>query len=140
MNKEWLMIACMAVGAVCFAVGGTGPKYVRRFIMPFLLAGIALISGEIWWRCVAFWATMTGVTHLGYGEKYPYWAKFLVGISFILPTMFFGFSYWQAITPIAFLGMFKLSNTSWGANTFVWKICEFLTGGFIGVTVASLIK
>ena len=139
-NKEWLIIASMAVGSIGFSVGGTGPKYVRRYIMPFLLGLIVLASGVVLWKCIALWLTLTGVMHLGYGEKYSYFQKFLIGISFILPTLFLGFSYWQMITPLAFVGIFKLSNTKWAGNTFVWKICEFIFGGLIGITIASLIK
>jgi len=140
MNHEWLMIAAMAVGSICFAVGGTGPKWVRRYIMPVLLGVIALIAGEVWHRCLGYTLTLMIAVHLGYGEKYPYWAKFLVGCAFVLPSLFFGFTWWQVITPIVFVGMFKISNMPFSSNSFVWKIVEFLTGGLIGVTLANLIK
>lgn len=39
-SNEWIMIACGATGMIGFAVGGTGPKYVRRFIMPFVLTSL----------------------------------------------------------------------------------------------------
>ena len=39
MNTEWLMIACMGGGGILFAVGGTGFKWARRFVLPVLLAG-----------------------------------------------------------------------------------------------------
>lgn len=139
MNPEWYMIGCMGGGGILFAVGGTGPKYVRRFILPVLLGSLALLAGIDWWRCLAMASLMIGAFCLPYGERTPYWAKFLVGISFIAPTFFLGLNVWQAITPVAFIVMFKLSNVTWWGNQFKWKIVEFLTGALIGVTVAQLI-
>lgn len=37
---EKLMIACGAVGAVGFPLGGTGLKFCRRFLMPIALTGL----------------------------------------------------------------------------------------------------
>jgi hypothetical protein len=82
---------------------------------------------------------LIGAFCLPYGEKTPYWGKFLVGCAFVLPTAILGFSWWQVITPAAFIGMFKLSNTNWAENMFFWKAVEFITGSLIGITVASLV-
>lgn len=140
MNKEWLMIASMGLGGILFAVGGTGFKPARRFILPFFLGGIALLSGVLWWKCLILCLGLMGAFHLGYGSKTPYWPKFIVGCAFVAPTLILGFTLWQIITPITFIVMFRLSNWKPLASEFVWKIVEFLTGTLIGVTVAQLIK
>lgn len=36
-SNEWLMIASAVSGAALFAIGGTGYKWARRFVMPVLL-------------------------------------------------------------------------------------------------------
>lgn len=138
--NEWYMIGCMGGGGILFAVGGTGPKWIRRFVLPVLLGLLALLAGIDWWRCLGMVAGLIVAFHLGYGEKHPYWFKFLVGITFVLPTLFLGFNVWQIITPLTFVGMFKLSNIKFWSRMFPWKVVEFLTGALIGVTVAQLIS
>jgi len=36
-SNEILMIACMGTGGILFAIGGTGYKWARRYVMPILL-------------------------------------------------------------------------------------------------------
>ena len=137
---EWLMIACMGIGGVGFAVGGTGFKWVRRYLMPLLLGGIALISGIIWWKCLAMAVSMIVALSLPYGDRTPYWLKFIVFMTYPASTLWLGLSWWQPITALVCFGVFCLSNWKPTENTFVWKICEFIMGSSIGITVASLIS
>lgn len=138
-DKEILMIISMTISGLLFSLGGYRWKWIRRFILPFCMGLIALLGGFIWWKCLIVWGGMTIAFCLPYGSKTPYWLKFLVACTFVLPTITLGFTIWQIITPIAFLIMFKLSNWNKTANEFVWKIVEFITGSLIGVTVAQLI-
>ena len=140
MNREILMILSMGLGGILFALGGTGFKPARRFILPLAFGAIALVSGFPWLSCLILCFGLMIAFCLPYGSKTPYWLKFLVGCSFVLPTLVLGFTIWQIITPVAFIIMFKLSNWKPTANEFVWKIVEFLTGTLIGVTIAQLIK
>lgn len=140
MNNEWLMILCMGFGGTCFAIGGTGPKWVRRIVLPILFGVISLVGGVVWYRCLIYSITQYGMLTLGYGESLPIWRKVITAIAYILPTLILGFSFWQIIFPISFILMFKLSNTKITANLFVWKIVEFLTGSLLGVTVAHILK
>ena len=139
MNPEWLMIVSMGIGGILFAVGGTGPKWVRRYVMPFALGVTAYFAGIELWRCIAFWLTLTGTLHLGYGEKLPYWRKALTFIAYVLPTLFIGFTPWQPTAVLIMLGLFALSNWKLSADMFVWKICEFLMGSSLGIILAHLI-
>ncbi len=138
--NEWLMILMMALGGSGFAIGGTGPKYVRRFILPITFGALAFWAGIEWWRCVGLGVGLCTAFHLGYGERTSYPMKFLTACSFILPTFFLGFSLWQVFTPLAFIGMFWLSNNRYWDRLFPWKIVEFLTGTFIAVTIVQLIQ
>ena len=139
-NHEWLMIVAMGAGGVLFAAGGTGPKWARRYLLPVILTIVAGVSGVIWWRCAIYWATQTGVLHLGYGEKLPYWRKMLTFIAYVLPTLILGFSWWQLITPVLMIALFKLSNMKWSANIIFWKAWEFISGALLGIIVSSVIK
>lgn len=139
MNKEWLAIGAMAAGGLCFAIGGTGFKWVRRYLMPCLLAGLAIWGGSIWWKCLCMALTMMIALCLPYGERTPYPVKFLVGCCFVAPTAFLGFTWWQIITPVAFILMFWASNAKATDRIFFWKAVEFITGALIGVTVSSFL-
>ena len=139
MNPEWLMIAAMVCGGAMFAIGGTGPKWVRRYLLPAALAGIALWGGFIWWACLGYAVTQCVTFCLPYGDRTPYWLKFIVFMSFAAPSLFFGFTWWQPVCGLVCFGTFCLSNWKVTANIFVWKICEFIIGASIGITVASLI-
>ena len=130
----------MTGGGLLGAVGGTGWKPARRFLLPALLGVVAILAGCIWWKCLLMTIGFVGAFSLPYGERTPYWLKFLVGCAFVLPTAILGFSAWQIITPVAFIIMFFLSNWKPTAKIFFWKACEFLTFGLVGITVASFIK
>jgi hypothetical protein len=140
MNKEFLMIASMAVGGLGFSIGGTGPKWVRRYVMPLLLGVICFFAGLVWWRCLGMALSLSPVLHLGYGEKISYWRKALIFASYSLTTLWLGLSVWQILLPCLALLLFLLSNQKWSSSTFVWKICEFIIGSLIGITIASLIS
>lgn len=137
--QEWLMIAAMGTGSISFAIGGTGFKFVRRFIMPIVLAIICFYAQFDVWRCAAFAVSASIVLHLGYGEKTPYWQKFFVFCGYAACTLFLGLSVWQIVTPFFIFGIFTLSNWEKTAEVFPWKICEFLMGSMIGIEVADLI-
>lgn len=139
MNKEYLMIAAMGAGGILGAIGGTGYKWARRYILPAVLGGLALWSGVIWWKALILFVGFMLSSCLPYGERTPYWLKFLAGCAFVAPTLILGFSWWQIITPCAFIAMFALSNWKPTSKVFFWKAVEFLTFGLVGVTVASLL-
>ena len=137
-DKELLMIIAMVASPLLWLLGGWKWKWMRRFLLPVILGTLAALAGFEIWKCAAMASLMIGAFCLPYGERTPYWAKFMVGISFIAPTLFLGFSIWQIITPIIFITMFWLSNSKFG-RMFPWKVCEGATGFLIGVTVAQLI-
>ena len=139
MNKEILMIAAMTSGGLLGSLGGTIWKPIRRFFLPLVLGVIAFLAGFAWWKCLIYTLLTVGAFSLGYGEKRPYWYKFIVGIAFVFPTLIFGLTIWQIITPLIWVLFFKLSNTKWLSDEFVWKVVEFVSFCFVGVTLAVLI-
>lgn len=93
-----------------------------------------------WWRYLGLMATSMIAYCLPYGSRTPYPVKFLVGISYSLPLLFIGLNTWMAVTPIAFIILFILSNRSgFFASTVVWKIVEFLVGVSIAISMAYFI-
>ncbi len=139
-DKEFLMIVAMTVSPCLWMLGGWKWKWMRRYLLPVILGGLCALAGIELWRCAAMACLMMGAFCLPYGERTPYWGKFLVGISFTAPTFFLGFNIWQIISPVIFIVTFWLSNTRFWGRMFPWKVCEFLAGGGVGVTVAQLIS
>ena len=138
MDKEMLMIVAMGLGGIMFAVGGTGFKWVRRWVLPIALGILAKIGGKSWQKCLAFTTSLIVTLHLPYGEKTSYIIKFLVFSAIFGSTCFLGWTYWQATGIVVTFLLFKISNTKWGQNVVFHKVWEFLTGSLIGITVASL--
>ena len=139
MNKEMLMIIAMGTGGICFSLGGTGFKWVRRFLLPAILAILTILGGILWWKALAMGGCLIAALCLPYGKKTPYPVKFLVMCSYFASTLWLGFSYWQAIGLAIAIILFKLSNTKWTQNIVFWKAWEFITGSLIGITVSSLL-
>jgi len=139
-NKEILQVIAMGSGGILGAIGGMGPKYVRRFILPLILGVLAMLAGFPVLKYLLMASGFVIAFCLPYGERTPYWRKFIVGCAFVVPTLILGFSWWQVITPIIFIIMFKISNTKWGQSTIFWKAWEFIVFSCVGITVASLIK
>ena len=132
--NEQAMIIYVALAGAAFAEGGTVWKGFRRF-------GLPIITGVFLWTCglpilkiALSVGLLTGVLHLGYGVKHPWWPdKTLVAVSYAIPTVLIGLTVWQLILPIAFLGMF------WGSNhvfqdDFRWKVVELFAGFMIAAT------
>jgi hypothetical protein len=46
--SEWTMIGTMTMAGALFAIGGTGFKWARRFLLPALLVFIGAFSGVLW--------------------------------------------------------------------------------------------
>lgn len=136
---EWLMIAAMGASGILGAIGGTGFKWARRYILPISLGIIAWKAGFKLWRCILLAVGLSVAFCLPYGESTVWAIKVAVAASYALPTLILGVSAWQLITPAMFLLLFWLSNTPATAAMFPWKICEFLIFWTVGTTVAHLI-
>lgn len=139
MSKEIIMIVCMGSGVILFALGGTGFKWARRFLLPAILAGMALLNGFALWACVGYAVTQSVTLCLPYGSRTPYALKAVVFISYALPSFFFGFTIWQIFLATGCFGLFVFSNWDKSASSFPWKIAEAGMGFLLGTTIAALI-
>ncbi len=137
--KEWLMILAMGAGGILGAIGGTGFKWVRRYILPLTLGLVAWKAGFKRWKCLVLALGLTVAFCLPYGERTGWAMKAVVACCYSLPTLVLGLSVWQIITPVVFMLLFWLSNTPATEVMFPWKICEFIIFSLVGITVAHLI-
>jgi hypothetical protein len=146
LNKELFMVFVPAVSWLLFALGGTqisdtipGWKGWRRFILPAVYMLACFIAGMVWWRSVLVAAIAGSGYSLGYGEDKAWWQRALAGLAYALITIPIGLSIWNALTIIAFITLFWLSNTKITANIFIWKICEGFFGLFCGIQLAYVL-
>lgn len=132
-------IVAVIVGATLFRLGGWGGwlgKAPRRYILPVIL-GIYLAFKKKNWKQLAVIPFLVGAFSLGYGEKHPYWYKFLVGCAWVGPRYFFlGFAWFPMCVPFIWVLLFWLSNKKPFSNVFKWWIVEPIVGGLIGVCYA----
>lgn len=117
------MIALLTLGPLCWMIGGTGWKPARRFAWP-LLATVLL------WCPVAMpmGLTMVAVNCLPYGDRSPWWRKWLTFTALGLPTIWlddrFGFG-WALGMGVVLTAIMALSQ-KWGR--FTHKLFEFSAG------------
>ena len=140
---ETLGLILIVFCAIFGRMGGMGLKPFgkgwRRFILPVFLGIMGVIS--IGFKMELLYAVIGSVVVfcLPYGERTPYWVKFLVGCAFIAPTILLGYTVWQIIVPMLFIILFKLSNWKLVANEFGWAIVEILTFIGVGITWARVL-
>jgi hypothetical protein len=138
MMNEWLMILVTLWNCGLFAAGGTdlngrGYKWLRRFLMPIGLGGVALLYAP-WWACIGYAVTLSFFLHLGYGERATWLYRAFIFTGYGVSALCFGFSGWMVVTPILCLLAFWLSNQKQSAGMFFWKAVEMLYGFLIAVT------
>lgn len=134
------IILAFAIGGALWRLGGSGKwlgKVPRRYFLPLLITLYA-ISKKRKWKTGLLLPTLISSFSLGYGEKHPYWFKFLVGWTWVLPRfIFLGFS-WLALTvPFIWIGLFWLSNHKPYSNVFKWHIVEVIIGGLTAVSYVT---
>ena len=134
--QEIIMILMMTLGVLLFTLGGYKWKWMRRYLMPVLFGILIYFYGGMeLWRIILSMGILIGVMTLPYGDSTPWILKFLVGCSYTLPALVFGFSVWVIVTPIFFITLFIMSNWSLTDKQFPWKVCEGLMGFIIPVTI-----
>lgn len=143
--NEWLMIAVYATSAVLFAAGGThisvigGQKWLRRALLPLLLASVAYCSHEHVLAIVGYALSMMVALSLGYGSKCGHIKRVCIFAGMFLPSLLLGFNWWAFISPIVVTILFYLSNNELASKSVPHKLWEFMTGALIGITfVASI--
>ena len=139
MNKELGIIVALGLGTILYSLGGYRWKFFRREVLPISWGLLLFIQGALLWKCVLYAIFQDATFRLPYGESKPYWFKGLVGVAFVLPTLLFGFTLWQLITPLVFISTFALSNWIHTSNDFAWKVCEGSVGFCMGCIIAVLL-
>jgi hypothetical protein len=136
MDKELLQILIICSSSFLFALGGWKNKAWRRYVLPILLFILLLEYGIFWQNALVACVVLSVMLHLPYGERTPYWLKFLVGCSYVIPSYIItGYSIWLAILPLTFMGFFILSNWKVTEHDVPWKVWETLVGTCMGISL-----
>jgi hypothetical protein len=138
--KEPLMMAAIGISPILFMLGGFRWKWLRRYVLPILLGIIAYLAQFPILNCLGYALGLAIALCLPYGERTPYWLKFVVLCAFSAPSLLLGFTAWQIVTPIVLIALFKLSNLSETSGFVPWKIWEGVAGGLVGITLSALIS
>jgi hypothetical protein len=143
--NEWLIITIYALSSILFAAGGThisvigGQKWLRRLLLPVLLASGAYCSHEHVLAIAGYALMMIVALSMGYGTGKRLGMRVMVFIGLFLPSMVFGVTIWQALSPVLVTILFYLSNNKLWSESVPHKLWEFVTGLLIGITfVASI--
>jgi len=148
---EWTYIITAPIAAAMFAIGGTGFKWIRRFVLPGFLLIMAIISGilasqySILWKAAITCSILVGMFCIGYGDGLPknpilrWLIRAAILAFYFVPMLIMGFTWWIVICPIVLWVYFFLSNLKGTAQTFIWKGWELLAGGAVGFTFADII-
>ena len=124
---EWRMIALMVSGVACWTIGGTGYKWVRRYLWAVIVM-LSLLGAVAWWKALAVGMTLIATAVLPYGDRTPWWAKVLVfaslGAHVIWLDITFGL-WWALGTAIPLATLMLLSRTY---SRVTWKVWEGFSG------------
>lgn len=137
--NEWIQILVLCLSTALFAIGGTGYKWVRRYVLPLFLGIIGLFL-TTWWQGFGYVLTLCAFLCMGYGENASLRYRALIFTGYGACSLWFGWSYWLIVTPIVCLALFWLSNWKPTANTFTWKIVESVYGFLIATSFISALS
>lgn len=137
---EWNFIILAPIGAACFAIGGTGFKWMRRFVLPAIMVLLCLINGIVWWQWLAMGICSIIAYCLPYGDSLGnnWWSgilRSLVIASYFGALCWIGISWFMLIAWGLLTFMFIISKL----GSLTWKVWELTTGFLIGITLASLL-
>ena len=133
---KWIILPL--VSAVMWRIGGWKIKSIRRYLMPISLALYGYFKGKKGKKAFLIILSAIGLS-MGYGEKHSWGDRVLFCFLVVLPTFFLGWSIWQIIFPVVFLGGFYLSNEHGTAELWKWHYLEVLFGIVYGCLIASVI-
>ena len=136
---EWNYIILAPLCAALFAIGGTGYKWARRYVMPVCIAAIAMLNGISWYMSALSCVLLIIALCLPYGDSLPHkfrWViRYLVILSYFAALLPLGLTAFPLITAAVGCSLFYASIRGW----LTWKIVELTLGFLIGITAAGIL-
>lgn len=124
---EPIIIGLLATGGIFWAVGGTGLKWVRRFLWPVVVGCVLLFSGIAWQVSLGCATAVLVSTLLPYGDSTPLPVKWLVILAHNLPCLVINLWVFPValVATVLSIGLFQATK-KW--NFVTHKIWEFSAG------------
>ena len=151
-NQEIIAMIMMTLGVLLWPLGGFRWKGFRRYVLPMCFCPLLVFYGVSLWQSLICCGLFSLVSHLGYGQSTPWLipfqgsggksrsSKLLTALSYNLPALVIGWTWWMILTPVIFLGTFALSNWRYTSKDFSWKICEAITSLTIMITILGALQ
>ena len=133
--SEWNYIIIAPVCSILFAIGGTGYKWVRRFMMPLFIAFLGAVGGRHEVLMLGVGVGIGFTMHLGYGNSVNWAIRCLVITSYFIPMLLLGFSWCLVVFPPILIVLFWMSRKGW----VTWKVWELTAGFLIGIAIGSVL-
>lgn len=131
---ELLLKLVPAITSVCFSIGGTGYKWIRRWILPYTMT---LLHKNVW----VFILTVIAM-HLPYGDslkEHP-WIRYIVFGAFFLPFLILGWTWWILVSWLITSILFIVSNSNWGEKIVPHWIWEPIVGFLMGICLTGALN
>ena len=131
--SDWLKVGLLSSAVVCWLIGGTRGKWVRRIIWPTLAALILQLHGVAGWQIAGVYFGLVLTCTLGYGEGKSWRYRTGVFISYAIPSFFLS---WH-------LGWLRLLLAGGGCMLLFWlsrrynKVDHKLFEAYAGFSQAS---
>ena len=124
---EPLIIGILGSGGILWAIGGTGFKWARRFLLPVLYATVVFASGGSLLTCIWIGAATVAVNVLPYGDRTPPLIRWLVILLHNAPCLAINLMAWPVVLVASALsiGLFQATRKF---NFITHKIWEFGAG------------
>ena len=132
---EFLSASAVITSSLLYWLGGQeipivnrGYLFVRRYVLPIVLAGFLIATGGLWWKVIIACTLLCGSLHLGY--KSSLWRYALTGLLMGLPSLIISKSFYCVIPCLThtLFGYISLKN-----NRFKWAYVAIIQGLAIGI-------
>ena len=137
MDKDWLW-SLVGIGWAAFTVSGAGPKWVRRFAWPVVIAGLALFYNVAWLRSLACCGLLICFHSLGYSpQRKSVVQRMVIGFSFgfaLVPLLGWA-ALWAGLSTTLVFNLGMAASLRWNWVGHKWSV-EGPTGAVQGAWVA----
>lgn len=136
---ETTIIALLAAGGVLWAVGGSGLKFLRRFLWPVLCAGLLAFSGVSLLTSLGVCLGLIVVSSAPYGDSTPWPLRIAVFAALPAPALAINMNAWPWVLACGLLvSGLAFATRKWNAVS--QKLFEFGAGAIQAgvIVIASL--
>jgi hypothetical protein len=132
---ELILKLIPATTSALFALGGTGFKWARRFLLPVCVTIVLLMGSKSHWLSLLVGLLLIGSMHLPYGDSLKgfAWVRYIVFATFFAPFLLLAITPWILVSYLITSGLFIVSNSKWGEKLVPHWCWEPIVGFLVGI-------